>query len=141
MINTNFIWAIVLWKSKGDTEIIKALFKMSRMWELEFTMNVKRMFTLGAGVMWHGYHMVRKKFAYEQGDVLKHVFTKLLRHLGFIIFKIDVLGCTNTPEKAIKNTIYIFTKYNKPTVTQFLQNCIKILVSQVGLYYFTISPG
>lgn len=32
-------------------------------------------------------------------------------HLWFIIFKIDVRGCTYTPQKAIKNRKYIFTKY------------------------------
>lgn len=48
-------------------------------------------------------HGEKKKLTYEQGDVLKHTFTKLLLSSSYMssqnYFKIDVLGCVNNSQK------------------------------------------
>lgn len=83
-----------------------------------------------------------KKLAYEKGDVLKEIFTKLLLIIsGSLLLRQMFWAARILPKRQLGMGYILLPNVIKPTLIQFLQNCIKILVSQVGLCCFTESPG
>ena len=116
---------------------------MPRMREPKFTMNVKRMLSLGA-IRSCSMTIIcqTKHFAYVQDVVLKHILTKLLlKSSTFFFLMIPISGCTKySPKPNQRQDIYCLPDiYFKKPLHQLLQDNVKILSSQVGLYYFTVS--